>query len=209
MRIFLLVGLLLFWAPSSGFADDSQPSQGGLSPEENLHGYSDFESLPIIPQDSSPDSHLHQPFPDTSYSTDEAPKGLFLNITMAKGFEEDMEFRRNNVYYPVDPTEVFTTDALAVFLVFRVFKHYAPYQIIGRLYAEDIKEIEDPEWFDEDGVYLATEDESGYLKFFPPPTGWQSGKYRVEVYLGYEVSSVNRMGTMRFSMNDPVSKNDN
>jgi hypothetical protein len=33
-------------------------------------------------------------------------------------------------------------------------------------------------------MYIATEDESGYLKLFPPTGGWKPGKYRVEIHVG-------------------------
>ena len=140
------------------------------------------------------------PLQDTSISIDEAPKGLFRDITLAEGFEEDLEFRRGHGVYPVGPTNVFSQETVAVFVVFRVHKHYAAYEVIGRLYPETADGLDPKQWIDEDAMYLALEDESGYLKLFPPSKGWQPGQYRVEIYVGYEVSALNRMGTMRFTV---------
>ena len=42
--------------------------------------------------------------------------------------------------------------------------------------------------------------ESGYLQFFAPPDGWKPGRYKVEIHLGWEVSEISLMGTMRFTV---------
>ena len=57
------------------------------------------------------------------------------------------------------------------------------------------------QWTDEDVVYLALEDESGYLKLFPPSKdGWKPGRYRVEIFVGYEASTTTQMGNLHFTM---------
>lgn len=177
-----------------------------FQPGESRHGYADFDSLPDIPSDLPPDSHRHAPLSQQPLSPDDRPRGLFQNITTAKSFEEGLEFRRGHYYYPVQPTDVFRTDALSVFVVFRVFEHYAPYQIIGRVYPESVSGLDRNIWFDEDVVSLAPEDESGYLKLFPPKDGWLPGQYRVDIYVGYEVNPNNRMGSLRFTMQSADGK---
>ncbi|RJQ47324.1 MAG: hypothetical protein C4534_01245 [Gaiellales bacterium] len=52
----------------------------------------------------------------------------------------------------------------------------------------------------QDSMYLALEDDTGYLKLFPPEGGWKPGKYKVEIHVGWEVSDVSLMGTMRFAV---------
>ena len=103
---------------------------------------------------------------------------------------------------PVNPTDTFSPSAKAVHLVFTVHKHLAAFQIIGRLFAEHVPHTDPTKWIDEDRADLALEDESGYLKFFAPDGTWQPGRYRVDVYMGYMVNTMNKMGTMRFSI-DP------
>ncbi|MBI5853683.1 MAG: hypothetical protein HZB35_00260, partial [Nitrospirae bacterium] len=53
-----------------------------------------------------------------SYNFDAPPQGMFRSITLAKGFEEEMAFRRSHEMVPVEPTEVFAIDAPAVYAVF-------------------------------------------------------------------------------------------
>ncbi|MDT7043404.1 hypothetical protein [Candidatus Nitronereus thalassa] len=175
-----------------------------FDPKETRHGFSEFETLP-----SNPTETLPTPLPyykkhedsdsKNQPSLDQKPEGLFLDITLAEDFDEDLEFRRGNLYYPVRPTEEFSINSPAVYVVFRVFKHFAAYQVIGQMFPDTIAEWPNEEMLDEDVVYLSLEDESGYLKFFPPPeTGWKAGQYRIDIYVGYEANAVTKMGTMRF-----------
>lgn len=170
---------------------------------QSQHGFSKFDTMPTIPGKNRP---TPMPYYDAdprskSKSLDQIPKGLFLEIVTAEGFEETLEFRRGHLYYPIHPTEHFNTDALAIFVVFRVFKHIAPYQIIGRLFPEEVDGLPSNQWTDEDVVYLALEDESGYLKLFPPSKdGWKPGRYRVEIFVGYEASTTTQMGNLHFTM---------
>lgn len=175
-----------------------------FDPKDMRHGFSKFDSMPTLPPDSPSDSMPSRETlaPDSPELADESPKGLFISIQFAEGFEEDLVSRRVHRYYAVQPTENFQTDARAVFIVFRVHQHLIPYQIIGRLYPDQGDELpaEQEQWVEEDTAYLALEDESGYLKFFPPSVGWKSGTYRADIYVGYEASAITFMGTMRFKM---------
>jgi hypothetical protein len=87
-----------------------------------------------------------------------------------------------------------------VYLVFSVHKVLASYQIIGRLFLETETGVDPTQWLDEDIVHLATEDESGFLKFFPPKGSWQPGQYRVDLYVGFMANTANKMGAMRFTI---------
>jgi hypothetical protein len=183
-------------------AEDITESRIPLELESGRHGYSDFDSLPLLPRELPADSHRHSPLPESPIP-EETPQGLFQEITLAKSFEEDLEHRRGHFFYPVEPTATFPIDSLAVFVVFKVFQHYSPYQIIGRVYRESDTPPSDHEWYDEDIVFLTPEDESGYLKLFPPKEGWTPGPHRVDIYVGFQASSLNHMGILRFTINEP------
>ena len=102
---------------------------------------------------------------------------------------------------PLNPTTVFPSDVGTIFMVFRVHQHYAPYQVFGRVYPEQVDGLDPSVLVDEDTMYLATEDdESGYLQFAPIDKTWPTGSYRVLVYVGYEASEFNLRGTVRFSV---------
>ena len=201
--LIVVAGFLGFctpWLPcAAGLAQEPAPAP--FDPAETQHGYADFDTIPTIPSDQAPPDKL--PYYDSSHqppSMNETPKGLFQNITLAEDVDEDLEHRRGHVYFPVRPTERFNTDHLAIYVVFRVFKHYAPYQIFAQLYPQHTPDNQPPDMLDEDIVYLATEDESGYLKLFPPESGWQPGAYQVHIFVGFEANAVTRMGTLHFTI---------
>ena len=172
-------------------------------PDETQHGFSQFDTIPTIPEEMAPDplDYYKNETPDLSRLPDKPPGGLFLHITPAEGFEEDLDLRRGHRYYPVHPTETFSSDAPAVHVVFRVFQHYSAYQVIGRLFPEKVPGTSGETFTDEETVYLTVEDESGYLKFFAPSReGWTPGLYRVEIFVGFEANEVTRMGTLHFTV---------
>ncbi len=172
-------------------------------PDETQHGFSQFDTIPTIPEEMAPDplDYYKNETPDLSRLPDKPPGGLFLHITPAEGFEEDLDLRRSHRYYPVHPTETFPSDAPAVHVVFRVFQHYSAYQVIGRLFPEKVPGTSGETFTDEETVYLTVEDESGYLKFFAPSReGWTPGLYRVEIFVGFEANEVTRMGTLHFTV---------
>ena len=210
ISVMYIAGLCLL--PQNSFSADQVPSQSQsvFQPDEIQHGFSEFDTLPEIYPDAPPvtsvDS-LPQAESTNGYKDpSKKPTGLFFRLEFAEGFEEEEGLRRGHMIEPVNPKQIFTQDTRAVFLVFTVFKHYAPYQVFGRLYPEHVDNLDPSYLLDEDTMYLATEDESGYLQFFPHSGQWIPGSYQVKVYVGYEANSVNHMGTMQFTVtSDPAS----
>ena len=173
LRLFgMILSLAFFWA-GTALAADTSP--GGV-PEL---------------QDKNP-----LPF----YDFNSAPKGLFRSIETAEGFEEEMGFRRTHEIVPVGVTTVFRPASPAVFIVFNVFPHYQPYQVFGVCYPEKVPGLDPTTSIAEDAMYLALEDESGYVKLVPPPGGWKPGQYRVEIHVGFSVNDVSLTGMMRFTV---------
>ena len=133
------------------------------------------------------------------YNFDAPPEGMFYSIQFTEGFEEEVGYRRANEYVPVNPTDVFAPSTPTVYIVFRVYPHYESFQIFGRCYPETVDGLDPKQVITEDIVYMALEDETGYLRLFPPTkTGWQPGKYKVEIHVGWNVTEVSLIGTMRF-----------
>ena len=205
-----LAHLCLF--PQDSFSADQVPSQSPpvFQPDEIQHGFSEFDTLPEVYTDNPPVQSVDS-MPQTESANgykdpSTKPTGLFFRLEFAEGFEEEEGLRRGHMIEPINPTQVFAQDTRAVFLVFTVYKHYAPYQVFGRLYPKNAGNLDPSHLLDEDTMYLATEDESGYLQFFPPSGHWIPGSYQVKVYVGYEASSINHMGTMQFTVtSDPTS----
>ncbi|WP_447970648.1 hypothetical protein [Nitrospira sp. M1] len=181
-------------------AEPSDPTPPPVfQPDETQHGFSKYESIPHYPEPSNQPS-LEEPDSDVNHALDQPPGGLFYRLEFAKGFEEAQGMRKGHTIVSVEPTTVFAPDSPFVFLVFQVHQHYAPYQVFGRLYPENVKGKDPSTLIEEDAIYLATEDDGGYLQFDRPAKQWPAGDYRVEIYIGFEVNPINMMGTMRFSV---------
>jgi hypothetical protein len=205
-RLASLTSLFLLAMGTICLAEDSRISAPPpvFQPQETQHGFAEFDSPPDFFEDEVP-TEATAPYEDYSSSPnlpsfDHKPGGLFASLVFAESVEEDRTIRRGHILVPVNPTDTFPTSAKSVHLVFAVHKHLAPFQIIGRLFPEQVLNADANQWIDEDRADLALEDESGYLKFFAPSGTWQPGRYRVDVYVGYMVNTMNKMGTMRFSI---------
>jgi hypothetical protein len=170
----LLLSLAALWT-GAAFAADSAP--GGI-----------------------PELQDKNPIP--SYDFNKPPEGLFRSIQTAEGFDEELGFRRTHEIVPVKPTDVFHPASPAVYIVFSVFPHYQSYQVIGVCYPEKVPGLDPKAVVAQDAMYLALEDESGYVKLAPPAGGWKPGQYRVEIHVGFSVNDLSLTGTMRFTVKD-------
>jgi len=201
LGILLSIMLLVMSGTTAGAADpapaDSPPV---FQPNEIQHGFAEYDTPPDFSSDAvSPPYEGYSRSP-TVPPSDEKPSGLFQSLDFAESIEEDRTIRRGHIHLPVNPTNTFSPQVPSVYLVFAVHKHLASYQIIGRLFLETGTDLDPTQWIDEDIADLATEDESGFLKFFPPGGSWQPGRYRVDIYVGYIANPVNKMGAMRFTV---------
>ncbi len=134
------------------------------------------------------------------YNFDAPPEGMFRKIVLAEGFEEELGFRRTHEIVPVHPTEHFPADRKPVYIVFELHQHYQSFQIFGRCYPEQVSGLDPQKVVAEDAMYIALEDETGYLKLFPPKDGWKPGRYKVEIHAGEQINDTTLMGTMRFTV---------
>lgn len=134
------------------------------------------------------------------YDFDAPPQGMFRSITTAEGFEEELGFRQTHEIVPVNPTERFTADTPAVFIVFALHQHYQAFKVFGRCFPEGIPGIEPGTMVSEDAMHMALEDESGYLRLLPQKERWVPGRYKVEIHAGEQVSDMSLIGTMRFTV---------
>lgn len=141
------------------------------------------------------------------YNFDAPPEGIFRSIQLAQGFEEEMGFRRTHEMVPVGPSEVFRPDSPAVFAVFQVHQHYESFQVFGVCFPEQVDGLDPKTPIAKDAMYLALEDESGYVKLHAPQGGWKPGKYKVEIHIGWKVNEISLVGTMRFTVVPPNTAN--
>lgn len=163
------------------------------------------EELPITKNPSIPD--FQNRVEDTKpYDFDAPPQGMFRSITLAEGFEEELSFRRTHEIVPVKPTEQFHPDTPGIFIVFQLHQHYQAFQVFGRCFPEAVPGLSPESMIGQDAMYIALEDESGYLKLTPPSGGWKPGRYKVAIYAGEQVNEVSLMGTMRFTVGADMKK---
>jgi hypothetical protein len=157
------------------------------------------EELPIV-KDSSINDFQNRSEDAKPYDFDAPPQGLFRSITMAEGFEEELGYRRTHEIVPVKPTDRFSPTASGIFIVFSLHQHYQAFQVFGRCYPESVPGLDPHTVIGQDVMYIALEDESGYLKLSSPQGTWKPGRYKVEIHAGEQVNEVSLMGTMRFTV---------
>ncbi len=179
-----------------------QPLTPVFQPDETQHGFSEFQSLPEIPSSTPPPQQGDKPHSDLSppINTEQPPKGVFYQLDFAKDLEDDEGMRRGHFVFPINPTSTLPSDGQPIYLVFQVHSHFASYEVFGQLYPEHVTDLSPDTLLDEDAMHLALEDDSGYLQFDPPTHQWPIGTYRVKIFVGFEASQFNLMGTMRFSV---------
>lgn len=134
------------------------------------------------------------------YDFDAPPEGMFRHIVLAEGFDEELGFQRTHEIVPVKPTERFSAGARPVFIVFELHQHYQSFQVFGRCYPEEVVGMNGNVVVAEDAMYIALEDQTGYLKLFPPDSAWKPGRYKVEIHAGEQINDMSLMGTMRFTV---------
>jgi len=136
----------------------------------------------------------------TLYDFDAPPQGLFLSITTAEGFDEELGFQRTHEIVPVKPTDRFRPDTPAVFIVFHLHQHYQGFKVFGQLFPEAVAGLDPAVMIGQDAMHIALEDESGYLTLSPPQDAWKPGRYKVDIHVGEQINEMSLMGTMRFSV---------
>jgi hypothetical protein len=134
------------------------------------------------------------------YDFNAPPKGMFRDITLAEGFDEELGFRRTQEIVPVKPTDQFRPGTAGIFIVFQLHQHYQAFQVFGRCFPEAVAGLNPDTMIGQDAMYIALEDESGYLRLTPPAGGWKPGRYKVEIHAGEQVNDMSLMGTMRFTV---------
>jgi hypothetical protein len=157
------------------------------------------EELPLtrnvpIPEYQNRTQDMHQ------YDFDAPPEGMFRSIVLSESFEEELGSQRTHEIVPVRPTEQFHSDSAPVFIVFKLHQHYQSFQLFGLCYPEDVSGLDRDTLVSQDAMYVALEDDTGYLKLLAPQEGWKPGRYKILIHAGEQVNEMTLMGTMRFTI---------
>lgn len=157
------------------------------------------EDLPLTHNVPVPDFQNRTETP-APYNFDAPPQGMFRSIVLAEAFEEELGFQRTHEIVPVRPTERFPGGTTSVFIVFELHQHYQSFQLFGRCYPEQVDGLDEHTVVAEDAMYVALEDQTGYLKLSPAQGTWKPGRYKVEIHAGEQINDMSLMGTMRFTI---------
>ena len=131
---------------------------------------------------------------------DRHPEGLFISIVTAHGQELVMGKNRSYEIVSVKPTDTFTADVPEIFVVFQVLPHLSNYQVWGRWVVEKGEGTAPDTFLGQDAMHLELEDDFGYLSLKRPGTGWPQGAHRVEIHVGFKISDISKVGTLRFKV---------
>lgn len=128
---------------------------------------------------------------------DQPPSGFFTKLVFAHGYKEVKDAFQTDRYKPDRPSVTFKRDVEAVYLVFEILPRENPAHILGQLFFErgGVETL-----LFEEGVYLQTSQDSGFLMLPRPKEGWVPGTYKVKIHLGERVTEASQLGTLRFTI---------
>ena len=131
---------------------------------------------------------------------DQPPKGFFINLALAQGYMESLDSYQTERFKPVNPGTTFKADVEAVYMVFDLLPRENPANVIGQLFQAKGEGGSDEKFLHEEAAYLTTAQESGFLVFPRPKSGWAPGEYKVKIHLGEKVTDASLIGTLRFKI---------
>lgn len=126
------------------------------------------------------------------------PSGFFTNLALAHGYKESKDAFQTDRYKPVNPSTTFKPDVEAVFMVFDVLPRENPAHILGQLFLAKGDGRPEDRLLHEEGVYLQTSQDSGFIEFQKPKEGWVPGEYKLKIHIGEKITDASQLGTLRF-----------
>lgn len=131
---------------------------------------------------------------------DQPPRGFFTIITFAHGYKEFTDAFQTDRYRPDRPSSTFQPDVEAIYLVFEILPRENPAHILGQWYLDEGGGRAAEKLVFEEGVYLQTSQDSGFLVLPRPKEGWVLGNYKVKIHVGEKVTEASQLGTLRFKI---------
>jgi hypothetical protein len=131
---------------------------------------------------------------------DQPPTGFFTSLALAHGYKESKDSFQTDRYKPDRPATAFKADVESIFMVFDVLPRENPVHIQGQLFLAKGEGRPSDKLLYEEGVYLQTSQDSGFIEFYRPKDGWIPGEYKVKIHLGEKVTDASQLGTLRFTI---------
>lgn len=167
----------------------------------------------------TPDSYRTQPPPSSQSATDIPPHDVLeqivpLNLNVVRGWFRQLIPARAVVrddlqagfhdFIPLDPADTFVPDQEEIYVIF--FVTASPQdsmKLTSRWVAEIVQGYAPDTVVGTDTVMLELNGQSGYWYLSKPETGWGIGTYRVDLFVGDEVSAKTLVADVRFRIVEP------
>ncbi len=126
--------------------------------------------------------------------------GSFRQLITARTVVQDDAQTGLHEFMPVNPTDTFGPQDADVFLVFTLTgsQEDLEVKVTSRWVAEQVSGLASGTLVGTDTVVLGLNERSGYFRLRQPEGGWPPGIYRVDLYLGPQVSAYTHIADVRF-----------
>ncbi len=130
----------------------------------------------------------------------ETVRGAFRQVMTARDMIQDDLQTGLHEFIPVNPTDTFRSDEPEIYVVFQLTTNQENFdlKLTSRWIAERTTGLPPNTVVGTDQVLLGLNERSGYFRLSRPEGGWSPGLYRVDLYLGPQVSASTHAGDVRF-----------
>lgn len=130
----------------------------------------------------------------------ETVRGAFRQVMTARDMIQDDLQTGLHEFIAVNPTDTFRSDEPEIYVVFQLTTNQEDFdlKLTSRWIAEQTTGLPPNTVVGTDQVLLGLNERSGYVRLSRPEGGWSPGLYRVDLYLGPQVSAYTHAGDVRF-----------
>ena len=126
-------------------------------------------------------------------------RGWFRQLVTAKSIVQDDRQAGFHEFIPLDPGDTFAPDQSPIYLVFSLTTPPAGAKQISTQWVAEQVEQESPNTVvGTDTVLVDLNDSSGYFFLDQPEEGWSVGTYRIDLFVGEEISAYTYVADVRF-----------
>jgi hypothetical protein len=126
-------------------------------------------------------------------------RGWFRQLVTAQSAIQNERQAGFHEYIPLDPGDTFSPNQPSIYLVFALTTPPADARTITTQWvAEKVEGIPPNTIVGTDAVLLELNDNTGYFFLDRPEGGWRVGTYRIDLFVGEEVSPYTHVADVRF-----------
>lgn len=175
---------------NAGLVRDSQPERLGPEPYEY--------SIPPLASGKSIWAKVEAPEQFASLGGD-TTRGSFRQVMTARDVVQDDLQTGLHDMMPLDPTDTFLETDEVIYVVFALTSTQEDeVALTSQWVAEQTADRGPNEIIGMDKVLVGLNERSGYFQLQRPEGGWRPGLYRVDLYLGGQLSSYGHIADIRF-----------